>query len=99
MDDQRSPIFGRPLRSPEFWLLAVSAAVAAAGLDAATTIPFSLAGLTLSSMPKYIALWPRARAAGATGVWWSTVALSMLNNLAASCAAFLLGLAIRWLWT
>jgi hypothetical protein len=45
-----------------------------------------------------VALWPRAQRVGADGARWRTVALSLLNSLAASCAAFLLGVVCRWIW-
>jgi hypothetical protein len=40
--------------------------------------------LSISSLPKYIALWPRAHEVGAEAEWWKTVLLSVLNNLHAS---------------
>jgi hypothetical protein len=61
-------------------------------------VPLAVAGLSISSLPKYIALWPRADQVGAEAEWWKTVLLSLLNNLAAACAAFLLGNLSRWLW-
>jgi hypothetical protein len=39
----------------------------------------------------------RAREIGTHGTWWSTVALSLFNSFAASCAAYLLGVVIRCL--
>ena len=56
-------------------------------------LPLTLAGLSIASLPKYAALWPRARRAGAEREWLLTVCLSMFNNLATACAAFLLGIA------
>ena len=55
--------------------------------------------LSIASLPKYAKLWPRVRRAGAEREWLLTVSLSMFNNLATACATFLLGIAIRWLWS
>ena len=49
-------------------------------------------------LPKYIELWPRAERVGAQGEWWTTVALSTFNSLAAAVAAFVLGNLVRWVW-
>lgn len=95
---QPSLTFWRALATPEFWLLVVASVSAAAGLAWWVAIPLTVAGLSVAALPKYIALWPRARDAGASREWWLTVGLSMLNTLAAACAAFLLGNLIRWLW-
>ena len=85
-------------REPEFWLLLVAALGATLGLSVWIVVPLTVAGLLISSLPKYIALWPRAHQVGAEAEWWRTVLLSMLNNLAAACGAFLLGNISRWLW-
>jgi hypothetical protein len=49
-------------------------------------------------MPKYVALWPRAREVGAELEWWKTIALSMFNNLACACGVHVVGVFARWLW-
>ncbi len=86
-------------REPEFWLLLLVAALASTfGLTVWIVVPLTVAGLSISSLPKYVALWPRARDVGAEAEWLKTVLLSMLNNLAAACAAFLFGNVSRWLW-
>ena len=41
---------------------------------------------------------PRVRAVGAEWERWKTVALSMFNNIAGSCVAFVFGVLSRWLW-
>ena len=79
-------------------MIATATVVAMLGVAWWVVVPLTLAGLTASSMRKYIELWPRARDAGAERAWWMTVGLSMFNNLAASCGAFLAGLVTRWLW-
>jgi len=91
--------FRRALRAPEFWLLLAATLAAAGGLNWWVVVPLTLAGLSIASLPKYAALWPRVRRAGAEREWLMTVTLSMFNNLATSYAAFLLGAAIRWFWS
>lgn len=61
-------------------------------------VPLTTAGLSISCLPKYVALWPRVRAVGAEVEWCKTVALSTFNNIGGACAAFLLGILSRWLW-
>jgi hypothetical protein len=61
-------------------------------------IPLTLAGLSISSLPKYVELWPRAERVGAQAEWWKIVGLSFFNSLAAAVAAFVLGNLVRWLW-
>jgi hypothetical protein len=90
--------FRRALRAPEFWLLVTATLAAAGGVPWQVVVPLTLAGLSIASLPKYAALWPRARRAGAGREWLVTVCLSMFNNLATACAAFLLGIAVRWFW-
>jgi hypothetical protein len=85
-------------RAPEFWLLLVATLASTFGSTWWVVIPLAMAGLSISSLPKYIELWPRAEAVGAAREWWRTVLLSMLNNLAAACGAFVMGKLIRWLW-
>ena len=58
----------------------------------------AVTGLSISSLPKYVALWPKARAVGAEGIWWETVALSILNNLATASGAHLVGVITHWIW-
>jgi hypothetical protein len=93
-----TPSIWRALRSPEFWLLMVASLTAAGGVSGWIVVPLTVAGLSISSVPKFVALWPRARRAGAGREWWLMVGLSMFNNFATSCAAFLLGIAIHWRW-
>jgi hypothetical protein len=89
---------GRALRSSEYWLLPVGCVVAVAGAGVWIVVPMLVAGLSISSLPQYVALWKRAQRAGVGGAWWRTVTLSMLNNLAASCGAFVLGVVFRLIW-
>jgi hypothetical protein len=85
-------------REPEFWLLLMAALASVFGVTWWVVVPLTVAGLSISSLPKYVKLWPRARSVGAETEWWKTVLLSMLNNLAAGCGAFVLGKLIHWLW-
>ena len=89
---------GGAWRAPEFWLLFTAAVCGAFGLSWWIVIPLTVAGLSISSLPKYIELWPRAQAAGATHQWLATVGLSMLNSLGAALAAFAVGCAVGWFW-
>ena len=97
-DDQESLTLRRALRAPEFWLLLVASVAATAGVAWWVTVPLVVAGLSIVSMPKYVALWPRAREVGAELEWWKTIALSMFNNLACACGVQVLGVFARWLW-
>jgi hypothetical protein len=72
--------FRRALRAPEFWLLVVASLAAAGGVPWWVVVPLTLAGLSIASFPKYIALWPRARRTGAEREWLLTVSLSMFNK-------------------
>jgi hypothetical protein len=83
---------------PEYWLLVVTALAGAFGMRWWIAVPLAAAGLSISSLPKYVELWPRMRAAGAEWEGWKTVALSLFNSIAASSAGFLLGSLSRWLW-
>ena len=98
MNEGKPLTIWRALRASEFWLLIVAMLTAMAGVKWWVVVPLTLAGLSVANLPKYLALWPRARNAGADRAWWITVGLSMFNNLATACAAFLLGILIRWLW-
>ena len=98
MNDGKPLTFWRALRASEFWLLIVAAVTSMSGVKWWIVVPLTVTGLSVASLPKYIALWPRARNVGADRAWWITVGLSMFNNLATACAAFVLGILIRWLW-
>src|SRR2546423_7525445 len=97
-DNDKPLTFRRALRAPEFWLLLVACTTATCGVPWWIAVPLATAGLSISSLPKYVELWPRVRAVGAEWEGWKTVALSMFNNIAASCGGFLLGVFSRWLW-
>jgi hypothetical protein len=86
------------LRSAEFWLLLVAVVLSAFQQHWWVIVPLTVAGLAISSLPKYLTLWPRAEAVGAQHAWWLTVALSLLNSLAATCGCLLLGRVLAWLW-
>ena len=63
----------------------MASVAATAGVAWWVTVPLVGAGLSIVSMPEYVALWPRAREVGAELEWWKTIALSMFNNLACAC--------------
>ncbi len=96
MDDEPLTL-RRALCAPEFWLLIAAAMSAMGGVAWWVVVPLTMAGMSMSSLPKYIELWPRARGVGAQWEWWKTVGLSTLNTLTAACVAFGLGLGVRWL--
>ena len=85
-------------RASEYWLLVAVALASAAGLAWWITAPLGVAGLSISALPKYLALWPRTVAVGAEKEWWKTVGLSALNSAGATAAAVALGGAVRWLF-
>jgi len=91
-------MFGAALRSAEYWLLIVAALAAGCGVSALITIPATLAGLLISSLPKYAPLHARAKATGALAVFWLTVLSSILISTTASVAAHVLGRFTSWLW-
>ena len=60
-EDHEAMTFRRALCAPEFWLLVVTGFCAAAGLAWWIVLPLSVAGLSISSLPKYVQLWSRGR--------------------------------------
>jgi hypothetical protein len=96
--EEEQDIFRRWWRAPEYWLLVAAALLAMLGVAWWIIVPLTVAGLSVSSLPKCIELWPQADRVGAQAEWWKTVALSTFNSLATAIAAFLLGNLVRWLW-
>ena len=86
------------IRSPQFWLLFVAAMTAGFGVSGWISVPATIAGLLISSLPKYLPLYPRAKAVGAETAFWMTVLASIMNATTVGFAAFLLGRATWWLW-
>lgn len=97
-NDDKPPTFLAALKAAEFWLLLVAAIAAGCGVSATITIPATMAGLLISSLPKYGALYPRAKAAGATAAFWMTIATSIALAAVTSIAAHAAGLMTWWLW-
>ena len=97
-DDDKPLTFWRTLRASEFWLLLIACFVSMYGVSAAIVIPLVVVGLSIRSLPKYLALWPKARAVGAERAWALFVALSFLNALAAACALVVFAHVNRWFW-
>ena len=89
---------GSAIRSPEFWLLFVAAMAAGFGVSGWISVPATIAGLLISSLPKYLPLYPRTKAVGAVAEFWATVLASILNATIVGIAVFLLGRATWWLW-
>ena len=86
------------IRSPEFWLLFVAAIAAGFGVAGWISVPATITGLLISSLPKYLPLYPRAKAIGAVAAFWVTVLASVLNAATVGFTTFLLGRATWWLW-
>ena len=86
------------IRSPQFWLLFVAAMTAGFGVSGWISVPATIAGLLISSLPKFLPLYPRATAVGAETAFWMTVLASIMNATTVGFAAFLLGRATWWLW-
>ena len=95
---EQPPTVRRARREPEFWLLLVTVLACVASLRWWIALPLAVAGLSISSLPKYVALWPRARDVGAEAEWWKTIGLSTLNCLGASTGAHVTGRVIGWVW-
>jgi hypothetical protein len=94
--DDRAPMtLRRALRAPEFWLLVVASIAATVGVRWWVTVPLVVAGLSIASIPKFVALWPRAREVGAELEWWKTIAMSMFNNLGCACGVQMVGVFAR----
>ena len=64
MNDGKPLTFWRAPRVSEFWLLIVAAVTSMAGVKWWIVVPLTVTGLSVASLPKYIALWPRARNVG-----------------------------------
>src|SRR5579862_2418456 len=90
--------FGRAFGNVEFWLLLATAFAGAFGVGWWVGVPLCMAGLSISSLPKYMRLWPKAREVGGESTWWGTVGLSLLVSLAASVATYGAGAAARLLF-
>ena len=94
------PPFGprNVIRSPEFWLLFFAAMAAGFGLSGWISIPATIAGLLILSLPKYLPLYPRAKTVGGVAEFRAAVLASVLNATMVAVAVFLLGRASWWLW-
>ena len=66
-DDNKPMTVRRALRMPESWLLFVASIAACFGVAWWVVVPLAVAGLSISSLPKYVELWPRVRAVGGMG--------------------------------
>ena len=97
-EHEKPPSFWRALRASEFWLLLVACFVSMYGVRAVIVIPLVVVGLSIKSLPKYLALWPKARATGGEWMWALAVAASFVNALAAACALVVFAALNRWFW-
>ena len=61
-------------------------------------IPLAAAGLWLCSWPLYAALLQRIRRVGAEREFAITLVYTVFDSIVAIAAAYVLGLATRWLW-
>jgi hypothetical protein len=86
------------LRALEFWLLMMIAISAGAGVSVWVLMGLGTSGLLISSLPKYVALWPRAGAVGAERLFFAALAVSIATSVATCAAAILLGWLSDWLW-
>ena len=86
----------KSFRQPEYWLLLVTAAGGCVTRAWWVVIPLCVAGLSISALPKYIKLWPRAESTGHRKEWFATVGLSLLNSSGVASAAYMIGVIIRW---
>ena len=80
-------------------MLFAAAIAAGFGLSGRISILTTIAGLLISSLPKCLPLYPRAKAVGAVAAFWTTVLASVLNPTTVGFATCLLGLATWWLWS
>lgn len=97
-DDDQPATFVRALRAAEFWLLLIAAMAAGFGVSATITVPATMAGLLIASLPKYVPLHARAKAVGAESKFWATILSSILIAAVTSIATHILGRTIWWLW-
>jgi hypothetical protein len=97
-NDNHPQINWRALRSPESCLLLVGCIAADAGVGVSIVVPLIVVGLSISSLLKYLSIWPIAERVGAQRDWWQAVAFSLLGNLVVACAVCIAGVVFRWLW-
>lgn len=81
--------------SVEFLLLVVCAACGFGAVSELLVMPVGMAGLLMSSLPKYLLFWRRATAVDRLGAVKMSIAISVLNAFVAVAAAYGLGLTMR----
>lgn len=62
LDDGKELTVRRAFRAAEFWLILVTAVAATFGVAWWVAVPLATLGLSISSLPKYFEMWPRAAA-------------------------------------
>lgn len=97
-DEERPLTFWRAFRRAEFWLLLATAACGAYGVSGWIVVPLTTAGLSISSLPKYVRMWPRAQRVGAQAVWWRVVGLSTGLGVLTAYASMLVGYWLMRFW-
>lgn len=80
----------------EFLLLLVCVACGFGAVSPMVVISVGTAGLLMSSLPKYGALWGRAKELDRLSAVKSSMAVSVMNALVAVSASYGVGLVARW---
>ncbi len=81
--------------SVEYQLLVLCAACGFGAVSGLLVVPVGTAGLLLSSIPKYLVFWHRAKEVDRLGAVKSSMALSVLNAFVTVAAAYGLGRVLR----
>lgn len=81
--------------SVDYLLLVVCAACGFGGVTGLVVVPVGTVGLCLSSLPKYLPFWQRAKEVDKLSAVMSSMVISVLNAFVAVAAAYGLGLVLR----
>ncbi|HEX2842062.1 hypothetical protein [Hyphomicrobium sp.] len=82
--------------SAEFLLLVICAACGFGAVSPIVVVCLGTAGLLMSSLPKYVAVWGRAKEVDRLAVVKGSMAVSVVNALVAVSASYGVGLVARW---
>lgn len=85
--------------SVEYLLLFLCAVCGLGAVSGLVVVPVGIAGLLVSSLPKYMVFWQRGKDVGKLGAVTFSMALSVLNAVVAVAAAYGVGLTLRLLVT
>ncbi|WBT37810.1 MULTISPECIES: hypothetical protein [Hyphomicrobium] len=83
--------------SVEYLLLVICAVCGLGAVSGLVVVPVGMAGLCVTSLPKYQAFWQRANDVNRLGAVKASMTLSALNALIAVSASYGLGLVLRGL--